>query len=100
MIAGVTTPFVPGSIQEGNLMAGDRRQTFVKRQKEQRRLAKAAKKRELREARKQAKAEGAPDPDIVDLETLLYGDEGTSEEEAAEAESEATEDKGKPGTAG
>jgi hypothetical protein len=36
-------------------MAGDRRPTFSKRQKEQKRLAKAAAKREARLARSQAK---------------------------------------------
>jgi hypothetical protein len=83
-------------------MAGDRRPSFLKRQKEQSRLAKAAKKREAKEARKQAKIEGAPDPDIVDLDSLLYGSEEGEETEGEAVEESPAEpvDEQKPETAG
>ena len=77
-------------------MAGDRRPSFLKRQKEQKRLAKAAKKREAKEARKQAKVEGGPDPDIVDLDSLLYGAPAEEEVENESGEENSDESTAEP----
>ena len=52
-------------------MAGSRRPSFLKRQKEQKRLARASEKRELRLARKRAQAAGEVDPGaLADPEAL------------------------------
>jgi hypothetical protein len=47
-------------------MAGSRRPSFLKRQKEQTRLARAAEKREARRARKLAKATAPADEAVLD----------------------------------
>ena len=47
-------------------MAISRRPTYLKRQKEQQRLARAAEKREARRARKHSTGTEAEDPDIQD----------------------------------
>jgi hypothetical protein len=44
-------------------MAGTKRPSFLKRQKEQQRLARAVEKRETKAARKQAKADGTLEPE-------------------------------------
>lgn len=55
-------------------MAFSKRPTFLKRQKEQQRLARAARKREERLARKRAKSEGLiPDDEFGSLEDLIEG---------------------------
>jgi hypothetical protein len=57
-------------------MAGSKRPSFLKRQKEQTRLARAAEKREARRARKHAKASGlVPAEDADDMLTPAEGDE-------------------------
>ncbi len=48
-------------------LAGNKRPSFLKRQKEQQRQARAVEKREVRKARKQAKADGTFEPDPIDL---------------------------------
>ena len=71
-------------------MAGVKRPSFLKRQKEQKRKAKAAEKREARAARKQAKAEGEVEsgPEFGSLEELmgLPTEEGEEETESPESE--------------
>ena len=79
-------------------MAGVKRPSFLKRQKEQKRKAKAAGKREAREARKQARADGEIEggPEFGSLEDLLglpaadtAGDaDDTSEADEAEKSAE------------
>ena len=49
-------------------MAGSKRPSFLKRQKEQKRLARAQEKREARRARKQAKATAVADADAPDTQ--------------------------------
>ena len=44
-------------------MAGSKRPSFLKRQKEQQRLARAVEKRESKVAKKQAKADGTLEPE-------------------------------------
>ena len=61
-------------------MAGSKRPSFLKRQKEQARLARAAEKRETRRARKHAKAAGlVPTEDGDDLLTPMMDGEGEAE---------------------
>ena len=66
-------------------MAGSKRPSFLKRQKEQARLARATEKREARRARKHAKANGLDQPDAGDndleLEPMIEGDEPPTEAE-------------------
>jgi hypothetical protein len=71
-------------------LAGFKRTSFLKRQKEQKRLAKAAKKREEKEARKQAKALGLSEPEV--FEPLDDSDLGLGEEEAPEDGEEEDEE--------
>ena len=73
-------------------MGSSRRPSFLKRQKEQARLARAAEKREARLARKHAKAnrvEGM-DPELLD-DDLLGAPEGEGE-----GEGEAIDEAGEP----
>ena len=74
-------------------MAGIKRPSFLKRQKEQKRKAKASEKREARAARKQAKSEGEIEggPEFGSLQDLL----GLPTEEA-EGEAESTDEPGEP----
>jgi hypothetical protein len=61
-------------------MAASKRPSFLKRQKEQQRAARALEKREAKRARKQAKLTGVPDqegPEPLDQET--DAGEGTGE---------------------
>lgn len=66
-------------------MAGSKRPSFLKRQKEQARLARAAEKRETRLARRHAKANGLAPPDGTDpdleFDPLLEGEEPGGEGE-------------------
>ncbi len=59
-------------------MAGSKRPSFLKRQKEQARLARATEKREMRRARKHAKANGLDQPEGADsdmeLESMVEGE--------------------------
>lgn len=61
-------------------MAGSKRPSFLKRQKEQARLARASEKRETRLARRHAKANGLAPPDgtdpDLDLDPLVEGEGG------------------------
>ena len=52
-------------------MAGSKRPSFLKRQKEQARLARAAEKREARLARRHAKANGLAPPEGTDPDLEL-----------------------------
>jgi hypothetical protein len=61
-------------------VAGKQRPSFLKRQKEQKRLARAAQKREARQARKQARDTDVESP--ADSDPFL---EGPDEAEAGEA---------------
>jgi len=69
-------------------MAGSKRPSFLKRQKEQTRLARAAEKREARRARKHAKASGlVPAEDADDLLNPAEGEpevDGDAEEPDAD----------------
>lgn len=58
-------------------MAGSRRPSFLKRQKEQKRLARAVEKREARRARKQAKAleTAGAEPSQLPAEPIEDGEE-------------------------
>ena len=63
-------------------MAASKRPSFLKRQKEQQRAARALEKREAKRARKQAKLAGVPDtegPEPLDQET--DESEGTGRDE-------------------
>jgi hypothetical protein len=75
-------------------LAGVKRPSFLKRQKEQRRKAKASGKRDARAARKQAKADGEIEsgPEFGSLQELL----GLPSDEA-EVESEESEESGEGG---
>lgn len=76
-------------------MAGFKRTSFLKRQKEQKRLAKASKKREEKEARKQAKALGLDAPEefeSLDEADLGLGGEDESENGEEEVEVQAGEE--------
>jgi len=59
-------------------MAGSKRPSFLKRQKEQARLARATEKREARRARKHAKTNGLDQPEgmegDLDLEPMVEGE--------------------------
>jgi hypothetical protein len=57
-------------------MAGNKRPSFLKRQKEQQRLARAAEKREARRARKHSKGMGIVDPEALEP---LDGPQATDE---------------------
>ena len=73
-------------------MAGSKRPSFLKRQKEQARLARAAEKRETRRARKHAKAQGlVPAEDADDMLTPMDGAEAETD---AEAEAQGEEPAG------
>jgi hypothetical protein len=64
-------------------MAGSKRPSFLKRQKEQARLARAAEKRETRRARKHAKASGlVPAEDGDDMLAPMMDGEGEAEGDA------------------
>jgi hypothetical protein len=58
-------------------MAGNKRPSFLKRQKEQTRLARAEEKRTARRAKKHAKAnqDAAANEPVDDLEPMIDGDE-------------------------
>lgn len=76
-------------------MAGFKRTSFLKRQKEQKRLAKAAKKREEKEARKQAKALGLSEPEVfepIDEADLGLGEEASEDSEEVAEEQESQEE--------
>ena len=66
-------------------MAGSKRPSFLKRQKEQARLARATEKREARRARKHAKANGLDQAEGTDadmeMEPLIEGEEPPTEAE-------------------
>jgi len=63
-------------------MAGSKRPSFLKRQKEQARLARATEKREARRARKHAKANGLnADTQDGDLEPTVEAEEPPTEED-------------------
>lgn len=62
-------------------MAGGNRPSFLKRQKEQARLARAAEKRETRRARKHAKAQGLVPAEESD-DVLTPMDEANAEADA------------------
>jgi hypothetical protein len=66
-------------------MAGSKRPSFLKRQKEQARLARATEKREARRARKHAKANGLESADAQDgdLEPMMGSEEPPTETEEA-----------------
>lgn len=66
------------------------RPSFLKRQKEIQRLARADQKRQARADRKQRRAEGGADDDIVALEDLL-GPMHTGEDDASGTEPGATD---------
>jgi hypothetical protein len=65
-------------------MAGSKRPSFLKRQKEQARLARATEKREARRARKHAKANGLESADAqdgdLDMDSVAEGEEPPTEE--------------------
>jgi hypothetical protein len=77
-------------------MAGSKRPSFLKRQKEQKRLARAAEKRESKRLKKQARAaghQGGENDNILDddqaLEPIELDDAGAEEPDAdAETETE------------
>ena len=69
-------------------MAGRGGPSFLKRQKEQARNARANAKRADRQTRRDQRGLGGNDNDIVDLETLLAG-EAPLEDEAEPAPAEA-----------
>ena len=66
-------------------MAGSKRPSFLKRQKEQARLARATEKREARRARKHAKANGLDQGEGTDadleMEPMIEGEEPPTEAE-------------------
>lgn len=72
-------------------MAGRGNQTFLKHQKERKRAARAAAKREAQQARREKKAERAKDPDarddddIVSLEELM-GDASPQDDASGDEE--------------
>ncbi len=71
-------------------MAASKRPSFLKRQKEQQRAARALEKREAKRARKQAKLAGIGDPEGADpLDQDLEMDEGAGNGEDA-GDSEGT----------
>lgn len=61
-------------------MAGSKRPSFLKRQKEQARLARATEKREARRARKHAKAAGLVPPEDSADDLIAPEAEGEEEE--------------------
>jgi hypothetical protein len=66
-------------------VAGNKRPSFLKRQKEQKRLARAAEKREARRLKKQNNAtavDDSGDSDIASLEDLIGIEADTEAEEA------------------
>ena len=67
-------------------MAGSRRPSFLKRQKEQARLARATEKREARRAKKHAKAQGLTPSESMDddLASITEDEETQAEETQAE----------------
>lgn len=72
-------------------MAASKRPSFLKRQKEQQRAARALEKREAKRARKQAKLTGIPDnegPEPLDQETDASLEAGNGEEAGGSAETE------------
>ena len=66
-------------------MAGSTRPSFLKRQKEQARLARATEKREARRAKKHAKANGLDQPEAaegdLDLDMMAEGEVDVEAEE-------------------
>jgi hypothetical protein len=66
-------------------MAGSKRPSFLKRQKEQARLARATEKREARRAKKHAKANGLDQPEgaenDMELDSMVEGEGGIEGEE-------------------
>ena len=71
-------------------MAGSKRPSFLKRQKEQARLARATEKREARRAKKHAKANGLDRPEgtesDLDLDMMAEGDVDIESEEPPKEE--------------
>jgi hypothetical protein len=63
-------------------MAGSKRPSFLKRQKEQARLARAAEKRAARLERRHAKANGlaTPEAEEFDAEPMVEGEEPPTDE--------------------
>ena len=63
-------------------MAGSKRPSFLKRQKEQARLARAAEKRAARLERRHAKANGlvTPEPEDLEMGPMIEGDEPPTED--------------------
>ena len=78
-------------------MAGRGGPSFLKRQKEQARTARANAKRVDRQTRRDQRGLGGNDNDIVDLETLL---EGEAADAAAQDETDASEAVEKPASQG
>jgi hypothetical protein len=62
-------------------VGGQKRPSFLKRQKEQQRRARADEKREARRARKKARTEGTADPDVVEYEDLFGSPDDAEESE-------------------
>jgi len=72
-------------------VAGTKRPSFLKRQKEQKRMAKAQEKRETRRLKKQATAEmreAGHDPSMGELEDIV----GTDLESDADSDSDSPDD--------
>jgi hypothetical protein len=78
-------------------VAGRGGPSFLKRQKEQARTARANAKRVDRQTRRDQRGLGGNDNDIVDLETLL---EGEAADAAAQDETDASEAVEKPASQG
>jgi hypothetical protein len=77
--------------QKGATVAGTKRPSFLKRQKEQKRMAKAQEKRETRRMKKQATAEmreAGHDPSMGELEDIV----GTDLESDSDSESDSSDD--------
>ena len=72
-------------------MAGNKRPSFLKRQKEQARKAKAIEKREARTARRIANASGAEATDMPEdfLDSMMPPDDDAGDERLGDAEAEA-----------
>ena len=78
-------------------MAGSRRPSFLKRQKEQKRLARATEKRETRLARKRAQAAGEVDPgSLADPAGLIDSPELADSEVSPEPDGEKPDDETQP----
>lgn len=87
---GVSYRFIDVT-QKGATVAGTKRPSFLKRQKEQKRMAKAQEKRETRRMKKQATAEmreAGHDPSMGELEDIV----GTDLESDADSDSDSPDD--------